>query len=73
MPGFGCSSVLKNVTCFLSERDIYRDGILYIDLAHVTTFQEAIDIIYVYLRDENDQFFQSFNQDEFVGELEKVK
>ena len=35
LPGFGKSSLLKNVTCFLGERDIYKSGVLYIDFIHV--------------------------------------
>lgn len=34
-PGFGKSSLLKNITCFLAERDIYKSGVLYIDFIHV--------------------------------------
>ena len=51
MPGFGKSSLLKNVTCFLGERDIYKNGVLYIDFIHVETFCEAIQIIYTYIRE----------------------
>lgn len=42
LPGFGKSSLLKNVTCFLGERDIYKSGVLYIDFIHVEKFREAI-------------------------------
>lgn len=52
MPGLGKSSLLKNVTCFLGERDIYKDGILYIDFLHVTTFNEAIQIMKQYFEDD---------------------
>jgi len=38
MPGLGKSSLLKNVTCFLGERDIYKSGVIYIDFNHVRTF-----------------------------------
>jgi len=38
MPGLGKSSLQKNVTCFLAERDYYKDGVVYIDFMHVTTF-----------------------------------
>jgi hypothetical protein len=62
MPGLGKSSLLKNVTCFLGERDIYRDGVLYIDYYHVKTFNEAIEITTAYLKgDDDEQFFSSFN------------
>jgi ABC-type transport system involved in cytochrome c biogenesis ATPase subunit len=50
LPGFGKSSLLKNVTCFLGERDIYKSGVLYIDFIHVETFREALQIIHTYLR-----------------------
>ena len=52
MPGLGKSSLLKNVTCYLGERDIYKDGILYIDFLHVTTFNEAIQIMKQYFEDD---------------------
>ena len=32
LPGFGKSSLLKNVTCFLGERDIYKSGVVYIEM-----------------------------------------
>jgi len=52
MPGLGKSCLLKNVTCFLGERDIYKDGILYIDFFKVTTFEDAILILGMYLKEE---------------------
>lgn len=58
MPGLGKSSLLKNVTCFLGERDIYKDGVIYIDFLHVLTFKESVQIFNAYLKDvEEDQFF----------------
>jgi len=42
MPGLGKSSLLKNATCFLGERNIYKDGIVYIDLHGVSTFKDTI-------------------------------
>jgi len=74
MPGLGKSALLKNVTCYLAERDIYKDGVIYIDFLHVLTFKETIQIFNVYLKDvEDDQFYQSFNQDEFSMEIERLK
>jgi len=74
MPGLGKSSLLKNVTCYLGERDIYKGGVIYIDFLHVLTFKETIQIFNLYLKDiEEDQFYQSFNQDEFSMELERLK
>ena len=62
MPGLGKSSLLKNVTCFLGERDIYKSGVLYIDLLPVTSYKEVIQIISGYLigEDYNDQYQTSF-------------
>lgn len=51
MPGLGKSSLLKNCTCYLSERDIYKDGIIYIDFMHVSSFTEILQIFEAYLRD----------------------
>jgi len=42
MPGLGKSCLLKNVTCFLGERDIYKDGVLYIDFYQVSTLEDAL-------------------------------
>lgn len=53
MPGLGKSSLLKNCTCYLSERDIYKDGIIYIDFMHVSSFPEIIQIFNAYLKDAN--------------------
>ena len=74
MPGLGKSSLLKSVTCFLGDRDIYKDGVLYIDFLHVQTFKESLQILNAYLKEE-DYFYQSFNdnQDEFQHEIAKVK
>ena len=38
LPGLGKSSLLKNVTVFLGERNYYKDGLMYVDLRHITTF-----------------------------------
>ena len=74
MPGLGKSSLLKNVTCFLGERDIYKDGVVYIDLMHVKTFTEVIQILSCYIKDEEDDNFQiSFNQDDFTYESQRLK
>ena len=66
LPGLGKSALLKNVTCFLGERDHYKDGVVYIDFLHVQTFQEAIQIMAAYLKDieEQEQFYQSFGDQE---------
>jgi len=42
MPGLGKSSLLKNATCFLGERHIFPDGIVYIDVNHVNKFLDLI-------------------------------
>lgn len=54
MPGLGKSSLLKNVTCFLGDRDIYKDGVFYIDFLHVQTFKESLQILNAYLKEEED-------------------
>jgi Cdc6-like AAA superfamily ATPase len=54
MPGLGKSALLKNVTCFLAERDYYKDGVIYIDFMHVTSFQEIVQILSAYLKDMTD-------------------
>ena len=37
LPGLGKSSLLKNVCCYLGERNLYKDGLVYIDLNQITT------------------------------------
>lgn len=32
MPGLGKSSLLKNVSNFIGDRNLYRDGLIYINL-----------------------------------------
>ena len=49
MPGYGKSSLLKNATCFLGERNLYPDGIVYIDLIRVAKFSDVIYIMSKYL------------------------
>ena len=76
MPGLGKSSLLKNVTCFLGERNIYKDGVLYIDFLHVITYKEAIQIISTYLIEEDDAFYQSLGAngpDEFQEGVERLQ
>mmetsp|Transcript_10048 Transcript_10048/g.15308 ORF Transcript_10048/g.15308 Transcript_10048/m.15308 type:complete len:245 (+) Transcript_10048:4484-5218(+) len=72
LPGLGKSCLLKNVTCFLGERDIYRDGVIYIDFHQVPTFEEAIEVMNAYLK-EDDENYQSFNQEEIINEVELLK
>ena len=74
MPGLGKSSLLKNVTCFLGERDIYKDGVVYIDFLHVTTFRDAIQIINAYLNDNQDEnLYLRLDQDELLQEVDTLK
>ena len=78
MPGLGKSSLLKNATCFLGERDIYKDGVVYIDLVGVTTFRDAIQIINAYLKDlGGDEFAYSCDSDpdadDTQAEVESLK
>ena len=54
LPGLGKSSLLKNVTCFLGERDIYKAGVLYIDFLNCKEFQDSIQIIRAYIEVEDD-------------------
>jgi len=42
MPGMGKSSLLKNVSCYIGERNHYKDGLVYIDFTNVTTCKEAL-------------------------------
>jgi hypothetical protein len=59
MPGLGKSSLLKNVTCFLGERDIYKNGVFYIDFLHVTTFKEVVQILSLYLMEDQSYDYQT--------------
>ena len=66
LPGLGKSSLLKNVCVYLGERNLYKDGLVYIDLNLIKTMQEALKIVNMYLNiddDENDQFRLSFNSE----------
>lgn len=77
LPGLGKSSLLKNVTVYLGERNYYKDGLIYIDLRHITTFQEALKIVSLYLHEgddnEHDQFQLSFNPDHAFNETVSIK
>ena len=77
LPGVGKSSLLKNVTCFLGERNIYKDGVVYINFSHVLKYQEAIEIICAYLSIDDCadplSFEMSFDQSEVVKEVRKLK
>lgn len=42
MPGLGKSSLIKNVSNFIGERNLYRDGLLYINFQNVKTFHEFL-------------------------------
>ena len=64
MPGLGKSSLLKNATCFLGERHIFPDGIVYIDVNHVNKFLDLIQIINKYLIVKEDQNEGELDQNE---------
>ena len=59
MPGLGKSSLLKNSTCFLGERLIFPEGIIYIDFNNVKKYKDMIQIISKYLvRGEDELLFE---------------
>ncbi len=38
MPGLGKSSLLKNVSNYIGERNLYPDGVLYINFQSIRSF-----------------------------------
>eukprot|EP00347_Sterkiella_histriomuscorum_P010299 403376838 len=42
MPGLGKSSLIRNVTNYIAERSIYKDGILYLNVSKVENLKEII-------------------------------
>jgi hypothetical protein len=38
MPGLGKSSILKNVSNYIGERNLYPDGVLYINFQSIRSF-----------------------------------
>ena len=64
MPGLGKSSLIKNASNFIGERNLYRDGLLYINCQTVKTFHELLAIIMQNLEENiNPNYFM--NQVEF--------
>ena len=54
LPGLGKSSLLKNVCVYLGERNLYKDGLVYIDLNQIKTFNEALKVVNMYLNQEEE-------------------
>mmetsp|Transcript_3252 Transcript_3252/g.3209 ORF Transcript_3252/g.3209 Transcript_3252/m.3209 type:complete len:130 (-) Transcript_3252:3950-4339(-) len=42
MPGLGKSSLLKNVSNYIGERNLFVDGVLYVDFHCIKSFREAL-------------------------------
>ena len=55
LPGLGKSSLLKNVCVYLGERNLYKDGLVYIDLNQIKSLQEALKIVNMYLNVDEDE------------------
>ncbi|CDW80630.1 nb-arc domain protein [Stylonychia lemnae] len=82
MPGLGKSSLLKNVSNYIGERNFYRDGLLYINFQTIKTFQEALALIMQNFEDNTDpyykmnkidfQFNQSFRKQEKSRLLKQI-
>ena len=51
MPGMGKSSLLKNVSNYIGERNVYRDGVMYINFNQAKTFKEVLETIIQNLED----------------------
>jgi hypothetical protein len=49
IPGTGKSSLLRNLTNHIFERNLYKNGVLYFNLHKVTRSQEAFEQILQYL------------------------
>ena len=45
LPGLGKSSLIKNVGNFIGERNLFRDGLLYVNFQNIKTFQESLACI----------------------------
>jgi hypothetical protein len=49
IPGTGKSSLLRNLTNHIFERNLYKNGVLYFNLHKVTRAQEAFEQVLQYL------------------------
>ena len=45
MPGLGKASLLRNLANHISERSLYPEGILYLNLNKVTSIEQALHMI----------------------------
>lgn len=70
IPGVGKSTLLKNITYFVAERNFYKNGVIYIDFSNVSSFKEAVtEIVRTVKMVYVDGNYQSFNNDEMKQEL----
>jgi hypothetical protein len=58
MPGLGKSSLLKNVSNYIGERNLFRDGLIYMNFQTIKTFQEALAFIMQNLEDNIDPCYK---------------
>ena len=49
IPGTGKSSLLRNLTNHIFERNLYKNGVLYFNLHKVTRAYEALEQVLQYL------------------------
>ena len=49
-PGVGKSEILYRITNYFGDRNIFKDGILYVDFKGVRTSQEATHILNIWLK-----------------------
>lgn len=61
LPGLGKSSLVKNVSNYLAERNYYEDGILYINFQQENTLTEAIVTILRSLENSKDPYMELYN------------
>lgn len=53
MPGIGKSSLLKALSNYVSDRNFYPGGLLYVDLNKIETLKDAIDSIITAMKNQD--------------------
>ena len=63
-PGVGKSEILYRIIQYFGDRNIFKDGILYVDFKGVRTSEEATHVLHIWLK-------SAFHQQEYQDQTDQ--